>query len=137
MPRLPATLKVGYKSYEIIPWPLAKVLDDGSVGRHDPNASTIAVASEGRSTADVAETLIHEILHACFHVGHVYDDDDEERTVSITASMLAQIFAENPDLRRYIVEAYAKPGAGLPPATQKAPVDLRDLVQELLTCKDR
>jgi hypothetical protein len=45
------------------------------------------------------DTLLHEMLHAIWRLGQLKDvKETEERTVSVTASYLAQIIRDNPEL---------------------------------------
>ena len=45
------------------------------------------------------DTILHEMLHAIWRLGQLKDaKETEERTVSVTASYLAQIIRDNPEL---------------------------------------
>ncbi len=50
----------------------------------------------------LANTLIHEVLHACFYIGDIEDDDKQERTVTILANQLTQVWRDNPELVAWI-----------------------------------
>ena len=47
----------------------------------------------------LVDTMIHEMLHAIWRLGQLKDvKETEERAVSVTASYLAQIIRDNPEL---------------------------------------
>lgn len=105
-PKLPTTIRIGFKTFKISPWPLAEAYSADRLGECDPANSTIRVA-DGRSTEDTAETLIHEVLHAAWHVAHLEEGDKEERIVASLSSVLAQVLHDNPDFQSYLADVYA------------------------------
>ena len=50
----------------------------------------------------MVDTLIHEINHAAYAIGQLKKDDDEERVVSVFASVWTQIYRDNPHLLKFI-----------------------------------
>ena len=50
----------------------------------------------------LVDTLIHEINHAAYAIGQLKKDDDEERIVSVFASIWTQIYRDNPHLLKFI-----------------------------------
>jgi len=50
----------------------------------------------------LVDTLIHEINHAAYAIGQLKKDDDEERVVSVFASIWTQIYRDNPHLLKFI-----------------------------------
>lgn len=103
---LPRSIRVGFKTYDILPWPIENVIDDASLGRCEHFKSQIHVAIDGRPWPDVAETLIHEILHACWYAGCLEDAPPEEKAVATLASCLAQVLSDNPALRAWLDDVY-------------------------------
>lgn len=106
---LPKSIRVGFKTYDILPWPIENVIDDASLGRCEHFKSQIHVAVGGRAWSDVAETLIHEILHACWYVARLEDAPPEEKAVATLASGLAQVLSDNPALRAWLNDVYGGP----------------------------
>lgn len=106
MPALPTALKIGFKDYEIGELSLDEVLAEDRLGDCNDYAGTIRVAVENRRPQDVAETLLHETLHAIWHTHKLQDGDDEERIVSVTAAALAQVLRDNPLLRQFLNEVF-------------------------------
>jgi len=52
----------------------------------------------------VVETLLHEILHACYAVMDLKEKEGEETTVTRLATALTMVFRDNPDLVDLIKE---------------------------------
>ena len=52
------------------------------------------------------DTLLHELLHAVWFFGNLGKKEKEERVVSIMGTGLNAIFANNPELLRYVQEAH-------------------------------
>ncbi len=46
----------------------------------------------------MANTMLHEVLHACFYIADLQDEDKEERTVTTLANQLSQVWRDNPAL---------------------------------------
>jgi hypothetical protein len=53
----------------------------------------------------LVDTLLHEVLHAIWAVGHLKSKrEKEERAVSVTATTLTQIFRDNPHFMKWITK---------------------------------
>jgi hypothetical protein len=53
------------------------------------------------------ETVLHELLHACFGVSsltHSFSDDDEERVVAILSPWVLMMMRDNPQLLAWLTE---------------------------------
>jgi hypothetical protein len=109
----PTRAKVGYQVYTIgwldeSEWEAAG-LPDNTNGATRPSHGIIAIRlGFNRSEEWYRETLVHELLHACFAVSRidVYMDDKvldaEELVCNTQAPMLLALFRENPKVLRYL-----------------------------------
>lgn len=102
-PKLPATIKIGYRDI------ILKMVDT------DPETEDRGTfhSSKGELTVsanllppDQAETMLHELLHACWPSGPL-PADVEEGAVSAMAPVLSQIVRDNPLLVKWIVHSLA------------------------------
>jgi hypothetical protein len=94
----PHSVRIGAVRYSIEMVDRAMLGDHGRLGDCNPNTATIRVA-DSRPPAVIAETLIHEVLHAVMDdAGMDMDKDDEERLVSGLSPRLAALIADNPAL---------------------------------------
>ena len=57
-----------------------------------------------RPRSEVANTLIHECLHACYREWHIKPKCGEERTVTALGYAITALYAQNPDLLASISE---------------------------------
>lgn len=102
---LPQSLRVGYLDYTIEDWKPSEAYVNGRYGECDRHHLVIRVRADLPPTRK-AETLLHEVLHAAYDMGHVADKDEEEQTVAVLASQLAQIWRDNPDLIRFLEQTF-------------------------------
>lgn len=51
-----------------------------------------------------ANTLLHEIMHVCWSMAALNDEDKEERIVTALANGLSQVIRDNPDAAAYIID---------------------------------
>jgi hypothetical protein len=93
--KLPETVIVGYRTYDIEDLPSLQSRADGADGWHIGNACVIQVRTENRQPADIANTLLHEILHACWQMGDLEAMSPEEKTVTVLANQLIQVWRKN------------------------------------------
>lgn len=101
--RLPERVKVGYKTYRIEPQSEADTDNDDHLGFANHKQGLIRTQDHGPKH-DCANTLLHEILHACMYVGEAgLDYDAEERAVTVTANLLIGIMQSNPEVMRWIM----------------------------------
>lgn len=72
-------------------------------GTVDPDRLLIRVDVSAPFTL-TADTLLHEILHACWNQTPLRerDEDDEERTVTALTPLLLGVLRDNPDLVAYL-----------------------------------
>lgn len=103
--KLPASVRVGFKDYSVAPYPKGAQEESGNWGRTKHAGGEIWV-HDTPDTREAANTLIHEILHACFHVGGLdYPNNEEEAIVNTLANQLSGVFRDNPDLIRWLLRA--------------------------------
>jgi hypothetical protein len=95
MAKLPTKLRVGYRDYAVEDWAsnLANVSDQ--LGECDRINCIIRIRTDLIPTVK-AEVLMHEVLHAAYHMGSA-DNADEEKLVSILGNQMTQIWRDNPD----------------------------------------
>ena len=98
--RMPRAIKVGHRRFEVISW-LDHAADvEEARGDYRIEPPTIRVAKRLKSP-DKAETMIHEVFHACWR-GLSSENVTEEQAVSVLAENFAQVWADNPDLIAWI-----------------------------------
>lgn len=117
-PTRPTSVTVGHATYDIrwieeTPWmkEFAAQADKGGFFWVDGNVICMRTQNEGDDRHDdsLRETLLHEILHACWHHtnmahhGAVEKDDLEEWVVGTLSFPLIAVLRANPDLVRWLL----------------------------------
>lgn len=96
-------LKVGYRTYTVGPMDPVEAEERASVGEcHRPNG-TIKVKVD-QAPEDVADTIIHEVLHAIWQERSL-PEGSEERAVTALAHGLTALMADNPGFWPMVAEA--------------------------------
>jgi hypothetical protein len=103
--KLPGKVVVGWRTYPIRELPLKQARADGVLGWHENYPNAIAVRTEEMSPADVADTLLHEILHACWWTGELPPKANEEKAVTVLAHGLLQVLRDNPAVVDFLVKS--------------------------------
>jgi len=99
---LPKHIKIGGSRYTVVPRD-AEWRDDNEVdGLVRPDLLEISIVTEDRPPTEIANTFIHELLHVCYGEWQINPRWHEERTVTSLGYALSAIFAQNPDVLRYI-----------------------------------
>ena len=96
--KLPTSLKVGYRVIKVLEWEGANERGSDELGLYSSSKGIIKIDTS-QSKEDVLNTLIHEILHACYHNGNLQPGDCEERIVTVLANNLSQVIQDNPELK--------------------------------------
>lgn len=111
----PTQVKVGHTTYSIRylsekKW--LKKYDPQKAGIFWVDSETILIRlqneGDNRAESSLRETLLHEILHACWHHtnmsnhGNVDKDELEEWVVGTLSMPLIQVIVDNPDVFDYI-----------------------------------
>lgn len=108
-PPLPASIRVGYRTFAVGEMDKLEHIKSGAWGSNSLTDGTIKVHLLGNQEED-GNTLIHEVLHCCFRVMDIGDDDKEESAVTKLANALTQVWQDNPDLIAFLDAALGKPG---------------------------
>jgi len=108
MPAMPATIEVGPFAYTVLVDPTA-MRDHEHAAHHtcmgglDTKGLRIMLAPE-QAAGQMRDTLLHEVLHACFNVtGGLPTYDEEEKVLSLLASLLLDTLRRNPEFVAYLV----------------------------------
>jgi hypothetical protein len=102
----PTSIKIGFTDYRIEDWGPAKAAAAHRYGECDHLARTIRVdRTHGPRMA--ANTLFHEVLHACWTAALLKDEDEEERIVGSLANTISAAWRDSPDVFAWISEAMA------------------------------
>jgi hypothetical protein len=114
--KLPTSVIVGYRTYAIEELSVERSDADDIVGLHHNHPPKIEVRTEGIAPEDAANTLLHEILHACWEVGNLPKRASEEKAVHMLSNQLAQVWRDNPQVVAWVTATVARDGPGRPPA---------------------
>lgn len=96
---LPSSIRIG--AYDIQICYLSK--DDDDMGSFDSSTETIWIQSEFKSNISAVDTLIHEILHACWDVSALPSSAVvEEQVVASITPVMTQVFRDNPAVVEWI-----------------------------------
>lgn len=114
----PSAVKVGWLVYtiEYVPhedWP-AEHADAIGVTRSNAGKIIIRMGDEENPAyafTQIQETLLHEILHACFHVSTLHqnvndpaDESREEHIVAMLSGPLLSVMMDNPHLVAFLAD---------------------------------
>jgi hypothetical protein len=97
-PKLPATVKIGHLDFAIV---LASAADIGAYGDCNVDEQRIRV-DKGLKPQTLAETLLHEILHASWPTHMKTIGGKEEDVVSALSPNLAQVWRDNTALVQWV-----------------------------------
>lgn len=100
---LPKTVMVGYRPYSIEAWPSQLATAAERYGECDRMNGIIRLRVD-TPIQTTANTLLHEVMHACYENGAV-GTADEEKTVTILTNQLCQVIRDNPDLLDWLKKA--------------------------------
>ncbi len=65
----------------------------------------IHLRKEFSSAQQAADTLLHEVLHAVWHIAGLSHKDGEERLVATLATQICAVVRQNPDIVRFLQKA--------------------------------
>jgi hypothetical protein len=105
----PDKIKVGYKTLRVVPTKDFRnpELPD-QLGEFSREANLIKYRPV-LSADENANTLLHEVLHACFYVYGLSvpfaDDKQEELIVNTLTNALVAVFKDNPKFATYLMES--------------------------------
>lgn len=99
--KLPRKVKIGCYDISVVDWhPHAAA----ALGRYGEFSSLELLIRIDLSVNPVviANTLLHELMHAIYWVYEIRDGDDQERTVTTMATGMTQVFKDNPNIVNFI-----------------------------------
>lgn len=99
--KLPKTIRIGYHDFAIEAWPSAIAQASDRLGECDKLNNIIRV-SDNLNDRTAANTLLHEVMHACWYIAGLEANDSEERTVNCLSNQLAQVWRDNPAFVAYL-----------------------------------
>lgn len=120
---LPKEVRVGYALYRIEAFRHDGETADGKLGDCDRVIHTIRVRPD-LPASQVANTLLHEILHAAYDIADL-PAKHEEKVVSGLARVLTQIAQDSPEVLRWIIHTAELKR----PVPFIAPKDILDAIQ--------
>lgn len=104
---LPAAVKIGWKDFNIVPWNRVDASSCSRYGecRHMQGEIRIdeTALEGGYGPRKAANTLLHEIMHACFAQSTLEKGDDEERIVTCLSNMLSGAMRDSPDVFEWLM----------------------------------
>lgn len=105
--RLPSQVQVGYRTMSLR-WtnPAEQRRKHNTrLGECSVNTGLIEI-DPSFGMQEAANTLVHELLHACTNVaGLKIDEADEEHFVTATANVMTNVIRETPELFEWLIEA--------------------------------
>ena len=106
MKPMPSSIRIGPYDVPINFMPIGTVDAEKNFGSFHSESMEIRLRSVFASDQMVADTLLHECLHAIVSVhGMDIRKDGEERTVTVLATSLSALIKFNPDLISYLQDA--------------------------------
>lgn len=103
---LPSEVRVGFRTYRVIEHKHDIAGPNGAaVGLHRGTSNEMHVSS-AQPAREIANTLLHEILHAVWDVYSLGDTEhnDEESIVNALANGLCGVIRENPGLADWFAD---------------------------------
>jgi len=91
------SLRIGCRKYSVQEWADAEMMTTDSYGQCDKQRGIIYICTH-LDPIVVADTFLHEIMHAIWHEYNLQDSDQEERIVHTLSTGLVQVMHDNPQL---------------------------------------
>lgn len=103
-PPFPTAVRVGYRDYVIEKWESRAANERSSWGEHSGQLGVIRIDEVliERDPVKAANSLLHELVHACWTNADLADEDKEERVVTGLANQLTQVWRDNPHVIAWI-----------------------------------
>lgn len=103
---LPDSIRVGYLNYAVETYHPISATAHAKHGEHSPLEQKIRL-HEDQTPQQMANTIIHEVLHAIFYQSGIRnvapEHIGEELIVDSLSNGLCQVFQDNPKLLEYIM----------------------------------
>ncbi|WP_298983369.1 hypothetical protein [uncultured Roseibium sp.] len=105
---LPGKITVGYQTLDI---DVLDVIPANNIGGYSGQHGRISIdrAYHGKPE-ELANTVLHEVLHACFHTSGLTGlppGETEELTVTVLGNALTQVFRDNPEFLDWVSKTLA------------------------------
>ena len=91
------SLRIGCRKYSVQEWADSEMMTTDSYGQCDKQRGVIYICTH-LDPIVVADTFLHEIMHAIWHEYNLQDSDQEERIVHTLSTGLVQVMLDNPQL---------------------------------------
>lgn len=104
---LPEKIRVGPFDMRLIPMETYTANAMEVFGYFKRDEQVIAFEATPSTCEGIADTLLHEILHAIWWAYGIEDRDEEERTVATMATAWTQVYRDNPWLLKWLAKALA------------------------------
>ena len=104
---MPTKIQIGPYPYSIVDWPVAAANEAACYGQCDYDKLEIRVRQDLKPSRK-AEVLLHEILHACWEVGTIPANPEEEHAVNALGIHLTNAMRTNPEVFRWIINSARK-----------------------------
>jgi hypothetical protein len=106
----PKTVRVGYADYAVVSMSPEEAAQADHFGITDVNTFEMRIDFATAEPRRV-NTVLHELMHACWDAAQLRDTEDEEKAVAGLANVLCQVIRDNPALIVRMVAALAPPDA--------------------------
>lgn len=94
--KLPKSVKIGPFVYRIEAMDEKTSRRESKIGSCEHNLGLIRIAVGGCTQDQIADTVLHEIIHCVWITMNLKNEDAEERTVHGIATGMAMVIADNP-----------------------------------------
>jgi hypothetical protein len=101
---MPDWFKVGWRRYKVVAWTHKHARDQHKFAEHDGGGWEIRL-DVTYPLGEVANSFIHEALHAMWSVYALEDSDVEERVVTALANGLSAVWLDNPEMLAWLSKA--------------------------------
>ena len=100
--RPPRKVKVGYRDFTVTARSVVEMNEERALGLTFKDRALIDL-DETLDRQQMAETLLHETLHAIWHVQCLPGKAGEEQVVTALSKGLAGVFRDNPEAIKWIL----------------------------------
>lgn len=92
-------LRIGYRQYTVVPMDQTEAAEKDALGTCNRHTGIIKVAPQNKNGPspgdDLADTLLHEVLHAIWHERGLPGDDEEDCVTGLAHGLIAAM-RDNP-----------------------------------------
>lgn len=100
--KAPRRVKIGFRDFDVQMRTTQEMNEERALGLCVADRAVIFL-DEGLDPQLMAETLLHETLHAVWHVQCLPAKLDEEKAVTGLSKGLAGVLRDNPELVKFII----------------------------------